>query len=122
MKKNKIIQFSLVIGGIILFFLTYYSDNKDEIADVDKNVSISDVGKLTENTSNVITDINYTGTNNKGTFFELNAAVARVKYGEPNISHLEDGLYLAHRILPLQWLRLIQKKCHLKYQHSLHSL
>ena len=90
MKKNKIIQFSLVIGGIILFFLTYYSDNKDEIADVDKNVSISDVGKLTENTSNVITDINYTGTNNKGTFFELNAAIAEVKYDEPNISQLQD--------------------------------
>ena len=90
MKKNKIIQFSLVIGGIILFFLTYYSSNKDEIADVDKNVSISDVGKLTEKTSNVIADINYTGTDNKGTFFELDAAIAEIRFDEPNISRLQD--------------------------------
>ena len=36
MKKNKIIQFSLVIVGIILFFFTYYSREKDEIVDIDK--------------------------------------------------------------------------------------
>ena len=90
MKKNKIIQFSLVIGGIILFFLTYYSDNKDEIADVDKDVSISDVRKLTEKISNVIADINYTGTDNKGTFFELDAAIAEIRFDEPNISRLQD--------------------------------
>ena len=33
MKKNKIIQFSLVMVGIILLFFTYYSSNKDEIVD-----------------------------------------------------------------------------------------
>ena len=39
MKKNKIIQFSLVAAGIILFFHTYYSSNKEDIADIDKEVS-----------------------------------------------------------------------------------
>ena len=30
MKKNKIIQFSLVIVGIILLFFTYYTGDKDQ--------------------------------------------------------------------------------------------
>ena len=90
MKKNKIIQFSLVMVGIILFFFTYFSSDKDKIVDNDKNNSIEDVGKLTEKVSNVIENVNYVGTNNRGTFFELNAAVAKVKYDEPNISLLQD--------------------------------
>ena len=90
MKKNKIIQFSLVTVGIILFFFTYYSGNKDKIADVDKNISIGEVGTLTEETSNIIKNANYIGTNNRGIFFELNAAIAEVKYDEPNISQLQD--------------------------------
>ena len=90
MKKNKIIQFSLVAAGIILFFHTYYSSNKEEIADVNKEASIRDVSDLTEKTSNIIENVNYNGTDNKGTFFELNAAIAEVKYGEPNISQLQD--------------------------------
>ena len=90
MKKNKIIQFSLVMVGIILFFFTYFSSDKDKIVDSDKNNSIEDVGKLTEKVSNVIENVNYVGTNNRGTFFELNAAVAKVKYDEPNISLLQD--------------------------------
>ena len=90
MSRNKIIQFSLIIAGIMLFFLTYYSGNKDKIAEVDKNISSGDVNKLTKETSNIIENVNYIGTNNKGTFFELNAAIAEVKYDEPNISQLQD--------------------------------
>ena len=90
MKKNKIIQFSLLIAGIILFFFTYYSGNKDKIADVDKNISIGEVGTLTEETSNIIKNANYIGTNNREIFFELNAAIAEVKYDEPDISQLQD--------------------------------
>jgi len=90
MKKNKIIQFSLVTVGVILFFFTYYSGNKDKIADVDKNISIGEVGTLTEETSNIIKNANYIGTNNRGIFFELNAAIAEVKYDEPDISQLQD--------------------------------
>ena len=90
MSRNKIIQFSLIIAGIMLFFLTYYSGNKDKIAEVDKNISSGDVNKLTKETSNIIENVNYIGTNNKGTFFELNAAIAEVKYDEPNINQLQD--------------------------------
>ncbi len=90
MKKNRVIQFSLVIAIIILFFTTYYSSDKDEIVDVNKNISTESASKLTEDTSNIIEDVNYSGTNNKGTFFELNAAIAEVKHDEPNLSQLQD--------------------------------
>ena len=103
MKKNKIIQFSLVTVGIILFFFTYYSGNKDKIADVDKNISIGEVGTLTEETSNIIKNANYIGTNNRGIFFELNAAIAKVKLDDPNVSHLQDVLV----VIKLKDLRTI---------------
>ena len=90
MKKNKIIQFSLVIVGIILFFFTYYSGDKDQIVDIDKNIVIGDVVQLTEETSNIIENVKYVGTNNKGIFFELNAAVAVINHDKPNISQLQD--------------------------------
>ena len=103
MKKNKIIQFSLVTVGIILFFFTYYSGNKDNIADVDKKISIGEVGKLTEETSSIIKNANYIGTDNRGIFFELNAAIAEVKLDDPNISHLQDVLV----VIKLKDLRTI---------------
>ena len=90
MKKNKIIQFSLVIVGIILLFFTYYSSDKGKIVDIDKNIAIGDVVQLTEETSNIIENVKYVGTNNKGIFFELNAAVAVIKHDDPNISQLQD--------------------------------
>ena len=90
MKKNKIIQFSLVTVGIILFFFTYYSSDKNKTVDIDKNISTGDAVKLTEEISNIIENVNYIGTNNRGIFFELNAAIAEVKYDEPDISQLQD--------------------------------
>jgi len=90
MKKNRVIQFSLVIAIIILFFTTYYSGDKDKIVDADKNSSTENASKLTEETSNIIENVNYTGTNNRGTFFELNAAIAEIKHDEPNLSRLQD--------------------------------
>ena len=90
MKKNRVIQFSLVIAIIILFFTTYYSGDKDKIVDANKNSSTENASKLTEETSNIIENVNYTGTNNRGTFFELNAAIAEIKYNEPNLSRLQD--------------------------------
>ena len=90
MKKNKIIQFSLVIVGIILFFFTYYSSDKDKIVDIDKNILVGGVSQLTKEISNIIENVKYVGSNNKGTFFELNAAIAEIKYDKPNISHLQD--------------------------------
>ncbi len=90
MKKNRVIQFSLIIAIIILFFITYYSGDKYEIVDANKNISTENASKLTEETSDVIENLNYSGTNNRGTFFELNAAIAEMKHDEPNLSQLQD--------------------------------
>ena len=109
MKKNKIIQFSLVIVGIILFFYTYYSGDKDKIVDIDKNIVIGDVVQLTEETSNIIENVKYVGTNNKGIFFELNAAIAEIKYDKPNISHLQD-VFVVIKLSNLRTIRIRSDK------------
>ena len=109
MKKNRVIQFSLVIAIIILFFTTYYSGNKDEIVDANKNSSTENVSKLTEETSNIIENVNYTGTNNKGTFFELNAATAEIKHDEPNLSRLQD-VFVVIRLRNLRTIHIQSDK------------
>ena len=91
MKKNRIIQFSLVILAISLFFFTYYSSNKkDNTVGTGKKNVVEDGTKTTEDTVNIIENVNYIGNDNQGTFFELNAAIAEVKFDEPNISYLQD--------------------------------
>ena len=109
MKKNRVIQFFLVIAIIILFFTTYYSGDKDKIVDADKNASTENASKLTEETSNIIENVNYTGTNNRGTFFELNAAVAEIKYDEPNLSRLQD-VFVVIRLKNLRTIHIQSDK------------
>ena len=109
MKKNRVIQFSLVIAIIILFFTTYYSGDKDKIVDANKNSSTENASKLTEETSNIIENINYTGTNNRGTFFELNAAIAEIKHDEPNLSRLQD-VFVVIRLKNLRTIHIQSDK------------
>jgi len=109
MKKNRVIQFSLVIAIIILFFTTYYSGDKDKIVDANKNSSTENASKLTEETSNIIENVNYTGTNNRGTFFELNAAIAEIKHDEPNLSQLQD-VFVVIRLRNLRTIHIQSDK------------
>jgi len=109
MKKNRVIQFSLVIAIIILFFTTYYSGDKDNIVDTNKNSSTENASKLTEETSNILENVNYTGTNNRGTFFELNAAIAELKYGEPDLSRLQD-VFVVIRLRNLRTIHIQSDK------------
>ena len=109
MKKNRVIQFSLVIAIIILFFTTYYSGDKDKIVDANKNSSTENASKLTEETSNITENVNYTGTNNRGTFFELNAAIAELKHDEPNLSRLQD-VFVVIRLKNLRTIHIQSDK------------
>lgn len=109
MKKNRVIQFSLLIVVIILFFTTYYSDDKDNIVDANKNSSTENASKLTEETSNIIENVNYTGTNNRGTFFELNAAIAELKHDEPNLSRLQE-VFVVIRLKNLRTIHIQSDK------------
>ena len=109
MKKNRVIQFFLVIAIIILFFTTYYSGDKDKIVEANKNSSTENASKLTEETSNIIENVNYTGTNNRGTFFELNAAIAELKHDEPNLSRLQD-VFVVIRLKNLRTIHIQSDK------------
>ena len=109
MKKNRVIQFSLVIAIIILLFTTYYSGDKDEIVDANKNSSTENASKITEETSNIIEDVNYTGTNNRGTLFVLNAAIAEIKHDEPNLSRLQD-VFVVIRLRNLRTIHIQSDK------------
>ena len=109
MKKNKVIQFSLLIAGIILFISTYYHKDKDKIVNIDKNILVGDVSRLTKEISNIIENVEYVGSNNKGTFFELNAAIAEIKYDKPNISHLQD-VFVVIKLSNLRTIRIRSDK------------
>ena len=109
MKKNRVIQFSLVIAIIILFFTTYYSGDKDKVVDADKNSSTENARKFTEETSNIIENVNYTGTNNRGTFFELNAVIAEIKHDEHNLSRLQD-VFVVIRLKNLRTIHIQSDK------------
>jgi len=109
MKKNRVIQFFLIIAIIILFFTTYYSGDKDKIVDANKNSSTENASKLTEEISNIIENVNYTGTNNRGTFFELNAAIAEIKHDEPNLSRLQD-VFVVIRLRNLRTIHIQSDK------------
>ena len=109
MKKNRVIQFSLVIAIIILFFTTYYFGDKNKIVDVDKNSSAENASNLTKETSNIIEEVKYTGTNNRGTFFELNAAIAEIKHDKPNLSLLQD-VFVVIRLRNLRTIHIQSDK------------
>ena len=89
MKKNRIIQLFLVISAVALFFFTYYSGNKDQVVGFDVDITTGDKAKLSEETNSVIENVNYVGTDNRGTFFDLNADLAEVYNDKPNLSNMK---------------------------------
>ena len=90
MRKNKIIQFSLVIAALFLFFFTYHSnEDKEKITGFDENASTKFTNKLTDEMSSVIENASYNGTDNRGTFFKLNADLAEVFIDKPNLSNMK---------------------------------
>ena len=91
MNKSRVIQFSLAALAIILFFFTYYSgkNNKEEAVLIDKNSSKENISNLTEKISNVIEEVSYSSSDNRGTIFKLNADIAEVFYDTPNINNMK---------------------------------
>ena len=93
MIRNRVIQFALILIAITLFVFTYYSNKKqNEIADSDQNEMIKAMEKNVETSkeiSNVIEDVTYNGTDNRGTFFKLNAKVAEVYKDKPSLSNMK---------------------------------
>ncbi len=93
MKRNRVIQFSLIISAVVLFFYTYYS-NKEKIKFVDSDDNSSaniakEIGKVTKDINNILENVSYNGTDNRGTFFKLNAELAEIYNDKPNLSNMK---------------------------------
>ena len=60
-----------------------------KIVDADQNIEIEKVSKLTEKISNVLENVNYNGSDGRGTFFNLNASLAEIPIDKPNLSNMK---------------------------------
>ena len=91
MRKNRIVQFSLVITAFLLFFFTYYYSDKEKtkIVNIGKKTLSESYNNLTNEMSNIIENASYSGTDNRGTFFTLKADLAEVYSDKPNISNMK---------------------------------
>ena len=96
MKKKMVIQMFLAILALSLFFFTYYYKNPQRQLDSNLNTdTVTDADKIdstiksTRKTSSIIENAKYTGSNNKGAFFEINASLAEITNVEPNLSYMK---------------------------------
>ena len=71
MKKNRVIQFSLVIVALILFFFTYYNQNtKKVVEEIDQKILSEDI-KLDSEASNIISNAEYSGYDGGNNYYEI---------------------------------------------------
>ena len=94
MKKKMVIQMFLAILALSLFFFTYYYQNPQRQLDSNLNTDtdtdkIDSTIKSTRKTSSIIENAKYTGSNNRGAFFEINASLAEITNVEPNLSYMK---------------------------------
>ena len=94
MKKKMVIQMFLAILALSLFFFTYYYKNPQHQLDSNLNTDtdtdkIDSAIKSTRKTSSIIENAKYTGSNNRGSFFEINASLAEITNVEPNLSYMK---------------------------------
>ena len=96
MKKKMVIQMFLAILALSLFFFTYYYKNPQRQLDSNLNTdTVTDTDKIdstiksTRKTSSIIENAKYTGSNNRGSFFEINASLAEITNVEPNLSYMK---------------------------------
>ena len=82
----------LAILALSLFFFTYYYKNPQRQLDSNLNTDTDKINstiKSTRKTSSIIENAKYTGSNNKGAFFEINASLAEITNVEPNLSYMK---------------------------------
>lgn len=90
MSKNIFIKFFLATAALMLFIFTYYlGSNKVIEKSINETNLVRKNVQTKKETSNVIENANYNGTDNRGTFFKLNAKLAQVFNNEPDLSNME---------------------------------
>ena len=92
MKKHKIFQLILFVTAIFLIFFTYYNPMKIKNETVSKSIDSLDkeITSTTEDINTITEDVQYTGSDNKGTFFEINAGINKVLNNEPELNYMAD--------------------------------
>ena len=97
MKRKTAIQLFLATVAFLLIFFTYYNktplDQLDSNIDADKENGkdkIENTIKSTEKTTNIIENAKYTGSNNRGAFFEINAGTAEAVADKPDLSFMKE--------------------------------
>jgi len=85
-KKLRIIQFSLLIFGLLIIYLTYYNKEIDNIYQADSEPSKTTV----ENDDDVFFNIEYTGLDLHGNRYLLKSREARLDESKPEIVYMKD--------------------------------
>ena len=85
-KKLRIIQFSLLIFGLLIIYLTYYNKEIDNTYQSDSEPSKTTV----ENDDDVFFNIEYTGLDLHGNRYLLKSREARLDESKPEIVYMKD--------------------------------
>ena len=85
-KKLRIIQFSLLIFGLLIIYLTYYNKEIDNTYQSDSEPSKTTV----ENDDDVFFNIEYTGLDLHGNRYLLKSREARLDESNPEIVYMKD--------------------------------
>ena len=90
MKKNRITQFFLLVLALIFIFFTYYTkEHKDELTIDTKNLN-EITSNLTDKKTNIIENIEYIGTDNRGNSFLISSDLAEIYSNKPDLSYMEN--------------------------------
>jgi len=89
MKKNHIIQLSLLFLALLIFFFTYYTKESKEEFTIDIKKENKEITNLTDEKINILENIEYAGTDNRGSFFQIASELAEVYNDKPNLSYMK---------------------------------
>jgi len=90
MKKKVIIQLSLFFLALLLLFFTYYTKENKEDFTIDTKKQNEKVTSLTDKKINILKNIEYVGTDNRGSFYQIASELAEVYNDEPDLSYMKN--------------------------------
>ena len=90
MKKKVIIQLSLFFLALLLLFFTYYTKENKEDFTIDTKKQNEKVTSLTDKKINILENIEYVGTDNRGSFYQIASELAEVYNDEPDLSYMKN--------------------------------
>ena len=89
MKKNYIIQLSLLFLALLIFYFTYYTREKEEELTINIKKQNKEIADSSDEKINILENIEYAGTDNRGSFFQIASELAEVYNDKPNLSYMK---------------------------------